>query len=61
MDTTVGWLRAGVRIDSVLVVDETAAAGADPRHVYRVVGGPDDGREFDTLTSVSAYAAGLPD
>ena len=52
MDRTVGWISESVRVDSVLVVD-----GGQPRHVYRIVGGADDGREFDTLQQVSGYVA----
>lgn len=51
MDRTVGWISEGVRVDSV-VVD-----GVEARHVYRIVGGADDGREFDTLQQVSGYLA----
>lgn len=47
----VGELSRDVLVESVLrTVDGT------PQHVYRLVGGPDDGREFGTLSEVFDYA-----
>lgn len=47
----VGELSRDVFVESVLrIVDGVS------EHVYRLVGGPDDGREFASLTEVYDYA-----
>jgi hypothetical protein len=51
----VGELGADVLVESVVRrVDGTSV------HRYRLVGGPDDGREFATLTEVYNYARTHP-
>jgi hypothetical protein len=47
----VGELGADIVVESVVhLVDGTS------EHRYRLVGGPDDGREFETLIEVYDYA-----
>lgn len=47
----VGKLSRDVYVESVLRTVDGA-----PEHRYRLVGGPDDGREFATLADVYDYA-----
>lgn len=51
MTTTVGWIDDEIRVDSVL-----STSGRGYEHRYRLVGGPDDGREFETLSALAEYA-----
>ena len=56
MDRTLLWLDEAVHVDSVLIAEHDRS----PRHLYRVVGGTDEGRTFDTLRELAAYIAQLP-
>lgn len=47
----IGELSRDVLVESVLRIVDGAS-----EHRYRLVGGPDDGREFATLTEVFDYA-----
>jgi hypothetical protein len=51
----VGELSRDVLVESVLRTVDGAS-----QHVYRLVGGPDDGREFATLSEVFDYARKRP-
>lgn len=52
----IGELSRDVLVESVLRIVDGAS-----EHWYRIVGGPDDGREFATLHEVFDYAReGLP-
>lgn len=50
MRKLIGRVNRAVAIESVVLAD-----GDVLRHWYRLVGGPDDGRQFDTLAEVSDY------
>jgi hypothetical protein len=56
MDRTLLWLDEAVHVDSVLITEHDRS----PRHLYRVVGGTDEGRTFDTLRELATYIAQLP-
>lgn len=51
MNKVIAWLRPDVAVVSV-VLD---VPGIGVVHRYRLVGGPDDGSEFDTLAAVGDY------
>jgi hypothetical protein len=51
----VGELSQDVLVESVLRTVDGAS-----EHRYRIVGGPDDGREFETLKEVFDYARERP-
>ncbi len=57
MRKLIGRVGRDVLIESVVVV----APDGHPQHRYRLVGGPDDGREFESLTSIGDYVIGLTD
>ena len=50
MTKLIARVNRAVTIESVVYVDAEVL-----RHSYRLVGGPDDGRQFDTLAEVSDY------
>jgi len=50
MRRVIGRVSRDVLIESVVV-----ASGAATLHRYRLVGGPEHGREFETLSAVGAY------
>ena len=54
MRKLIGRVARDVLIESVVVTVEGRA-----EHRYRLVGGPDDGREFESLSSVGDYVIGL--
>ena len=44
------------RVNRVVAIESVVLADGDVlRHWYRLVGGPDDGRQFDTLAEVGDY------
>lgn len=45
--------------DDVLIESVVVTVDGHPRHRYRLVGGPDDGREFESLSSIGDYLIGL--
>lgn len=49
--TKVGELGADIVVESVVHLVDGAS-----EHRYRLIGGPDDGREFETLIEVYDYA-----
>jgi hypothetical protein len=49
-----GWIAPGVAIASVLETVDGAL-----RHRYLVLGGPDDGRQFDDLWALGEYVSRL--
>jgi hypothetical protein len=51
VDKVIAWIRPDVAVVSV-VLD---VPGVGIVHRYRLVGGPDDGSEFDTLSAVCDY------
>lgn len=51
VNKVIAWLRPDVAVVSV-VLD---VPGIGVVHRYRLVGGPDDGSEFDTLAAVGDY------
>ncbi len=50
MRKLIGRVNGAVAIESIVLAD-----GDVLRHCYRLVGGPDDGRQFDTLAEVGDY------
>jgi hypothetical protein len=50
MRKVIGRVGPGVLIESVVV-----PVDGRPEHRYRVVGGPDDGREFESLSAIGDY------
>jgi hypothetical protein len=54
MTTPVGWIDDEIRVDSVLTT-----SGRGYEHRYRLVGGPDDGREFESLSALAEYVGAL--
>ena len=51
MRTIIGQVGRSVLIESVVL-----ESGAGVRHVYRLIGGPEDGREFQTMAEVGEWA-----
>jgi len=54
MRKLIGRVGRDVLIESVIVTVD-----GHPQHRYRLVGGPDDGREFESLSSIGDYVIGL--
>ncbi|HVU93195.1 MAG TPA: hypothetical protein VHC23_13220 [Jatrophihabitans sp.] len=54
MRKVIGRVGPGVLIESVIVTVD-----GRPEHRYRLVGGPDDGREFDSLSAIGDYVITL--
>jgi hypothetical protein len=44
--------------DGATLISTVTLVGTDLRHRYRLVGGPQDSREFTTLSELATYAAG---
>ena len=56
MRKLIGRVGRDVLIESVVVTVD-----GQPQHRYRLLGGPDDGREFESLTSIGDYLNALAD
>ncbi len=41
--------------DSIVIESVVRESDRQVRHVYRIVGGPEDGREFDSMAEVGEY------
>lgn len=54
MRRLIGRIGRDVFIESVVVLTDRR-----PQHRYRLVGGPDDGREFETLSALGDYVIAL--
>ena len=57
MRKLIGRVGRDVLIESVVVTVDDGQL----QHRYRLVGGPDDGREFESLSSIGDYVIGLTD
>jgi hypothetical protein len=51
VSSPIGRLSGGIRVDSTVTLSDTG----EPVHRYVLVGGPDDGRAFETLAELMRY------